>query len=348
MSLPPVDTQFLLKFLTDLLNIPSPSGFTEAAMDFIESAFAPHPTVHLARTTKGALVATMPGQHADQPRSIATHVDTLGAMVKEIKSNGRLKLARIGGLLWNTVETEGCNVITSGGESLRGSILYHKASGHVFKTKVLEGTRDEDSMEVRLDARTTSEKETRALGIDVGDFVMIDPRVEVTNNFVRSRFLDDKACVACVLAAVKSLYGAGLVPVQKTSLFFSNYEEVGHGAASGIPADAKELLVLDMAVVGEGQTSDEFHCSLCAKDASGPYHHGMSQRLRQLAQSNGIAYKVDVYTYYGSDGSAFLRAGGDVNVALIGPGIEASHNYERTHLDALVATTQWILAYLIN
>ena len=123
---------------------------------------------------------------------------------------------------------------------------------------------------------------------------------------------------------------------------------MGHGAAVGIPAEAVELLAVDMAAVGAGQTSDEFHATLCVKDSGGPYHHEMSQRLRALAEQNQIPNKVDIYPYYGSDGEAFWRAGGDVAVALIGPGVDASHNYERTHVDALLATTQWILAYLLS
>lgn len=348
MSLPPIDNTFLVKFLSDLLNIHSPSGYTDKAIEFIDITLSAYPALHRERTNKGALVATLPGQSENQPRVIATHVDTLGTMVKEIKPNGRLKLTRIGGLLWNTIETEGCTVFTSEGKQLRGSILFEKASGHIFKSKDLHAERDEDSMEVRLDARTTNEVETRELGVDVGDYVMIDPRLEVTNDFIRSRFLDDKACVACVIAAVKALNDAGLTPAQKTSLFFSNYEEVGHGAASGIPAEATEMLVVDMAAVGSGQASDEYHVSLCLKDASGPYSHEMSQRLRKLAKASNIPYKVDTFISYASDGSVYLRAGGDVNVALIGPGIDASHNYERTHLDALTATAQWILAYLLN
>jgi putative aminopeptidase FrvX len=140
---------------------------------------------------------------------------------------------------------------------------------------------------------------------------------------------------------------AGLAPAQTTTLLISNYEEVGHGAATGFPQDLAELVVVDMAAVGEGQASDEFHATLCVKDSGGPYHHGLSQRLRQLAEENEIPYKVDIYPYYGSDGEAFWRAGGDVAVALIGPGVDASHSYERTHLDALVATTRWVMAYLL-
>jgi len=172
--------------------------------------------------------------------------------------------------------------------------------------------------------------------------------VEITHGFVRSRHLDDKACVACLVAAVKALHDVGIKPAQTTYLHISNYEEVGHGAAAGIPADATELLSVDMAAVGEGQTSDEFHATLCVKDSGGPYHHGLSQKLRQLANEHEIPYKVDIYPYYGSDGEAFWRAGGDVAVALIGPGVDASHNYERTHLEALLATTQWVCAYLLS
>jgi putative aminopeptidase FrvX len=182
----------------------------------------------------------------------------------------------------------------------------------------------------------------------VGDFVAFDPRVEVMNGFVRARHLDDKASVACVMAAIKALQDAGEAPARTTTFHFSNYEEVGHGAAAGIPEDVVELLTVDMAVVGEGQSSDEFHATLCVKDSRGPYHHGFSQRLQALADAHAIDYKVDVYPRYGSDGEAFWRAGGDVAVALIGPGVDASHNYERSHLDALTATTRWILAYLTS
>jgi len=330
------------------LNTPSPTGFAQRAIDLTQAALQPFTGLKLSQTRKGALVAEWPGVRSDAPRALTAHVDTLGAMVKEVKTNGRLRLSKIGGYAWNTVEGEGCSVFTRGGETQRGALLLTKASVHVFGKQVRELGREDENMEVRLDARTTSAEETRALGIQVGDFVAFDPRVEINNGFVRSRHLDDKACVACLLAAVKALCDAGLQPAQKTYLHISNYEEVGHGAAAGIPAEATELVVVDMAAVGEGQTSDEFHASLCVKDSGGPYHHGLSQRLRDLAEAHAIPYRVDIYPEYGSDGEAFWRAGGDVAVALIGPGVDASHNYERTHLEALLATVQWIVAYVVG
>ncbi len=348
MNLPPIQSDLLITFLAGLLNTPSPTGFTDQAIAYTAQALGELPELELHHTRKGALVALWRGLRSDAPRALTAHADTLGAMVKEIKSNGRLKLSKIGGFAWNTVEGEGVTVFTAAGKTVRGALLLAKASSHVHGAQVNDLKRDDDAMEVRLDERVANAAETRALGIEVGDFVAFDPRVELTNGFVRSRHLDDKACVACLVAAAQSLHLAGLTPQQDTYFFISNYEEVGHGAATGIPACVTELLTVDMAALGDGQTSDEFHCTLCVKDSGGPYHHGLSNRLRHLADAQQIPYKVDIYPYYGSDGEAFWRAGGDVAVALIGPGVDASHNYERTHQDALLATTNWILAYLLS
>ncbi len=348
MYLPQLDTNYMINFLTGLLNTPSPTGFAEAGIDFTAEALASFPSLEISRTRKGGLLVKMEGQKQDHPRALTAHADTLGAMVKEIKSNGRLKLTKIGGYAWNTVEGEGCTIFTLDGRKIRGALLVTNASTHVHGAATLDSKREDSTMEVRLDVKTNSADETAALGIQVGDFVVFDPRVEVTNGFVRSRHLDDKACVANLVAAIKAFSDAKLKPLQTTYFLISNYEEVGHGASAGIPAEVEELVAVDMAAVGEGQTSDEFHASICVKDSGGPYHHGLSTRLRKLADQYEIPYKVDIYPYYGSDGEAYWRAGGDVQVALIGPGVDASHNYERTHTEALVATTDWILAYLMN
>ena len=348
MTLPTIDTESMLSFLSGLLNTPSPTGFSAQAIAYTEQALRQFPFLEISHTRKGALAVRWPGQSNAAPRALTAHADTLGAMVKEIKGSGRLKLTRIGGFAWNTAEGEGCTVFTNSGATVRGSILITKASGHVHGAQTNESKREDDTMEVRLDARTTSREGTLALGIQVGDFVAFDPRVEITNGFVRSRHLDDKACVANILAAIKALADAGLQPAQTTYLLISNYEEVGHGAAAGIPAEVTELVAVDMAAVGEGQTSDEFHATLCVKDSGGPYHHELSQKLRRLAEENSLPYKVDIYPFYGSDGEAFWRAGGDVAVALIGPGVDASHNYERTHTEALEATSRWLVAYLLS
>jgi putative aminopeptidase FrvX len=343
-----IDEGFLEKILVDLLNTPSPTGYTEGAINFCEKTLSVIPGIKLVRTHKGALLASLPGTEQGNERALTAHVDTLGAMVKAIKPSGRLLLTQLGGFAWNSVEGEGCTVFSSSsGKTFRGSILINKASVHVHGRQV-DLKREDEVMEIRLDESVQNPEEVEKLGIGVGDFVAFDPRVEVVNGFIRSRHLDDKAGVACLVAAIKTLHDNGQRPVHTTHFLISNFEEVGHGAAAGIPPEVEELLVVDMAAVGEGQTSDEKFATICVKDSNGPYHHGLSQRLRKLADRNNIPYKVDIYPHYGSDGGAFLSAGGNVAVALIGPGVDASHHYERTHIDALKATTAWVQAYLLE
>lgn len=348
-----LDMDATLRFLTGLLATPSPTGYHEEAIAYVSNAFADlHlPGLSMRQNSKGALIATLQGQRTTSPRALAAHVDTLGAMVCEIKSNGRLMLTQIGSYAWQSIEGENVTVHCSGdGKRYRGTVQTVNPSVHTSK-KVSEAKREQETMEVRLDARTASKGETLALGIDVGDFVFLDPRTEITDTgYIKSRHLDDKAGVAVLYGALLAIGATAILPAQRTTFFISNYEEVGHGAATGIPGDVAELLVVDMAAstTGEHQNSDEYSVGICAKDSSGPYDLQMRRRLVQLCRQEGISYKLDTYPYYGSDGSAFLRAGGDVRVGLIGPGLDASHGYERTHRDSLEATTRLALCYLLD
>lgn len=342
-----ISSEYLTRFLVDLLNTPSPTGDTDYAISFVQGELESL-GIATERTTKGALLAHLDGLQDSRPRALSAHVDTLGAIVQAIKPNGRLKLAPLGGLNWPTVESEGLIITTRAGRQFKGSMVLANGAAHVNK-EAHTAPRNAETMEVRLDERTTRAEETRLLGIDVGDFVYFDPRVETGDaGFIRSRFLDDKACVACLVAAVKALVDRGVTPAQRTTLLISNFEEVGHGGMDGLPTDLSELVVLDMGCVGDGQQGDEFHCSVCVKDGGGPYSKSLTDKLRTLADRRGIDLRADVYPYYSSDGTAYWRAGGRAEVALIGPGVDTSHGYERTHTEALNDTAELIAEYLIE
>ncbi|HEU5434180.1 MAG TPA: M42 family metallopeptidase [Thermomicrobiales bacterium] len=349
-ELPPVDGDYMLQQTAALCGIPSPSGFTQAAVDSV-AAELERLGVTVRRTVKGALVASLASDGVDgEARTLSAHVDTLGAMVKEIKDDGRLKLAMIGHYDWATIEGEYCTIHTAGGaRPLSGSVLTTKASGHVHGKELTKLKRDERSIEVRVDEPIRSAGDARRFGIDVGDFVSFDPRTVVTaSGFIKSRHLDDKACVAILLGVAKALAAADAKPAAPSHLFISNFEEVGHGSSAGLPADTRELIAVDMAAVGTGQTSDEFATTVCVKDSSGPYDFELSQRLIGLARAHDIDCRVDIYPYYASDVSQALRAGWDVKGGLVGPGVDASHSYERLHRTALETTARLLLAYLLS
>ncbi len=349
---PKIDLDSCVQTLLELLNIPSPTGFTEDAITYVAS-FLNDLGIVYERTPKGALVwhlfADSKVSDANQARSVAVHIDTLGAIVREVKPSGRLKLSPIGSYKWATIEGEYCKIHTQSGKVYTGTVVNIKQSSHLFGEELERLERNAKTLEIRIDEKTSSKEQTKSLGINVGDFISWDSRATLTESgFIKGRHLDNKASVAIALAVTEALVKSGQKPASDMHFFVSNYEEVGHGAAAGIPSDTKELLCIDMAVIGEGQQGSEYGVSLCAKDSSGPYDYAMKQKLSQLASSNDIDLKVDIYPYYGSDASAAWRAGGNFPTALIGPGVDASHSYERSHKKALKATAELLLAYCLT
>ena len=326
---------YIMDNLVDLLKISSPTGNTDKAVDFVEAAFKDL-GISTRRTVKGALIGTIKGKNQEKEVTMSGHVDTLGGMVKEIKSNGKLKITQLGGYVWNTVEGEHVVIETLEGKTYTGTIMTTKASSHVHGEATKSIERNDDNMEIRIDERVHSAEDVTKLGINIGDFVSFDPRTLVTDSgFIKSRHLDDKAGVISLLGIAKHLVDQNITPNYTTNFFISTFEEVGHGAAASIPQNTFEFIAIDMAARGDGQTSDEFSVTICDKDSSGPYDYELRKILINLAKSEKLNYKIDIYPYYGSDGSAALRAGYDFKVGLIGPGVDASHSFERTHKEAI-------------
>lgn len=338
------DLAYITDRLLNLLNTPSPTGFTDRAVRAIQADLDALGVKH-ERTKKGALTWEIPGKKSGKHVTFSGHVDTLGAMVKSIKPSGRVTLHMLGGYDWATIEGEYVQVHTQTGRVVTGTVVNIRQSTHVHGPALRELRREQPVMEIRLDEPTFSAQDTLALGIQVGDFISFDPRAQLTPaGYLKSRHLDNKAAVALFLGVTQELLKKK--PTHTVAFHITTYEEVGHGAATGIPAHTDELIAVDMAVVGDGQTGSEHRCTLCVADSSGPYDHDLGNRLRAAAKQAGLDLRTDIYPYYGSDGSAAWRAGGNYPVALIGPGVEASHAYERTHLDALRDTAELILAYV--
>lgn len=327
-------------WLGQLLSIDSPSGFTTGATDFIVASLRElglNPTL----TGKGAVKCSL----GENPRlTLAAHTDTLGAIVSAIQANGTLRFSLIGGPLLPTFESAYVRVHTRNHGIVQGTILLDNPSAHA-NNKAATKERTTDTMHVRIDEKVMNANAVRALGIAVGDIIAFDTRSTfLPNGFIKSHFLDNKAGCAVLFDVAKRLKAEGFtVPVE---LFFSVYEEVGHGGASGYASMMEDLLVIDMGVVGDPLLGHETLCSICAKDSGGPYDYGFRTKLTELAEENKIPHAVDVYPFYSSDGTAAWRAGVDARVALIGPGVHASHGMERTHIDGINATTELCLAYI--
>lgn len=342
-----LDRKYMSDFLEELLAIGSTSGDTYDGIERCKQEFEAY-GMETEYTKKGALIGYLRGEDDKEQRMISAHVDTIGAMVKEIKDNGRLKISLIGGFAFNAIEGENLIVKTSTGKTYTGSYMPEKASIHVFSDIVKEELRTEESMEIRLDEDVTTKEDTLALGIRVGDFVFFETRTRVLpNGYIKSRYLDDKACIAMIFGAIKHMKENDLKPAHTIQFYISNYEEIGHGVAQ-FADEVQEHLALDIGTVGQGHTSDEKKVTVLAKDSRTPYDFRFRNRLVQMAEKAGIDYVVDVHYRYGSDASLSAVAGHEPNFACIGPGVDATHHYERTHIDGIDNGARLVVEYILE
>lgn len=337
--------EYILEQTKKILSIDSPTGYTKEAADYIiqeYEALGYHPV----ETVKGGVLVEIGGTDDKDAILLEAHADTLGAMVREIKGNGRLRVSPLGGLNPINTETENCRVITKSQGVYEGTFQLENASIHVNK-EYSDTKRSFDTMEVVLDEKVSTLEETKKLGIMVGDIVAFEPRTVITQKgYIKSRFLDDKLSVGILLGFAKFLKEEKITTKRRIYHHITVYEEVGHGACGTVPQGVTEILSVDMGCVGEGLECREHQVSICAKDSVGPYSYQVVANLIQAAKEHDIDFAVDVYPAYGSDADAALSAGHDCRHGLIGAGVYASHGYERSHVDGVKATLELLKAYL--
>ena len=336
---------FAWKQAAELLSIDSPSGFTAKAARWVRDAFENLGfAAHI--TTKGGVIVDLGGEDDKDGLMLAAHGDTLGAMVSQVKGNGRLKLTSLGGMRPENAETENVRVYTRDGHVYEGTCQLCNPSIHV-NGSYGDTKRSWDTVEIVLDEDVSSAADVKKLGIEVGDVVCFDPRTRRTaSGYLKSRFLDDKLSVGVLLGFAKYLADNHITLKRRTWLHITVYEEVGHGCSGSVPVGLTEAISVDMGCVGDGLNCTEKQVSICAKDSGGPYNYEVVGKLIEAAKKTGADYAVDVYPYYGSDVEATLRAGADIRHGLIGPGVFASHGYERSHIEGVHNTLKVLCGYL--
>ena len=338
--------EYMVEETKKILAIDSPSGYTADVADYVMKAYQKlgyEPKL----TTKGGVLVALGGKDKKNAVMLEAHIDTLGAMVAQIKSNGRLRVTPVGGMNANNAESENCRIHTRFGEKVyEGTLQLANASIHV-NGDYNDKKRTFDETEIVLDEKVHSREDVEALGIMTGDIVCFDPRTTVTESgYIKSRFLDDKLSVGILLGYARYLKEENVTPERMIYQHITVFEEVGHGGAASIPEGVTEVISVDMGCVGDGLACEETQVSICAKDSHGPYHYDVVTGLIAAAKREELDFAVDVYPHYGSDADVALTAGYDVRHGLIGAGVYASHGYERSHVDGVKNTFKLLCAYL--
>ena len=337
--------EYAVKKACELLAIDSPTGFTKNAVAYARAEFEAL-GCEITPTNKGGLVVHLGGKDKEHGIMLQAHVDTLGAQVAEIKSTGALRLK--GSVQPANCEAENVNIYTRGGKTYTGVLQLHNPSTHV-NGEFRDTKRDYNTTEVIIDEDVKSKDDVKALGIRNGDFIAFDPRTRVTESgYIKSRFLDDKLCVGILMAFAKYLKDTGAELLRDTYFHITVFEEVGHGGSASITDNVTEVISVDMGCVGDGVECTEKEVSICAKDAGGPYHYDVVNGLIEAAEREGAKYEIDIYNNYKSDVEMTLAGGYDIRHGCIGPGVFASHGYERSHKDGVLNTLKVLKGYLVK
>lgn len=342
----PIDSDYLCRVLKDLLETPSPTGMTDQVVGLV-CAELEKLDIPFELSRRGAIRTDLKGKHSTPDRAIVTHLDTLGAIVKGFHAaNGWPRLAPIGH--WSARFAEGARVTVYSDDERRttGTILPLKASGHTYGEEIDSQPVAWGNLELRLNAPVFDEKDARALGINVGDTVAIHAEPHFTSTgYINARHLDDKAGVAAVLTAAKALRDAQVTLPMDCHLLFTISEEVGVGASHVLHGDVAEMVSVDNGTIATGQYSREDGVTIAMQDSSGPFDWHLGRSLIHICKRFGITHTRDVFNHYRSDSAAALAAGNDIRTALICFGLDASHGYERVHLDSLISVAKLVALY---
>ncbi len=344
---PQIDQDYLTEKLFEMLSIASPTGYTDHIVHYVSEELDKI-GVPYELTRRGAIRATLEGELRTPDRAVVTHLDTLGAMVRELKDNGRLAIVSIG--TWSPRFAEGARVrIFCDDGFFTGTILPLKAAGHIYGDAIDTQPVSWNNLEIRVDEKATSKKELQDLGFNIGDYVAVDQAPVMTSSgFINARHLDNKAGVACKLAAIKAVKESGqALPVDCHPLFTISEEE-GTGASSVLHGDVSQMVAIDNSTVGPGQNSREDTVIIAMRDRGGIYDYHLTHTMIDLCKKNKIPYVRDVFRYYQSDATSAISAGNDIRTALVCFGLDASHGYERTHIDSLLSLSKLIYHYIFS
>ena len=341
-----MDEGSFLREFQDLLKIDSTTGQFRKIHNYIVKKIK-NLGYECVETRKGGALALLGGE--GEPLVITAHLDDIGLMVRHIKKDGTLMVCPVGGLHAESVLGENIRLHTREGKVITGAVQRDRASVHVTPDKYFEiAPNYEENVVVVLDEDVKTDKETAALGVQVGDMIAIEPRFMYSNGYIKARFIDDKAQAAILIEMMKAIKDKKLNLRRKVYLYFAMYEEIGHGT-SWLPSDVVDVLGVDIACVGPEQTTDERKVSIFCKDSRFPYHYEFNDELIDAAEKAEADYVLDIFTpHYGSDGDTSVVAGHDIRHACVGPGTRATHGYERSHIDGMNNTYALLMSYIIE
>jgi putative aminopeptidase FrvX len=309
-------TEDAYAFLRSLLDAPGPSGF-EMVPARVWREEAGRFADEVRTDVQGNSIATLnPG---GSPRlMLAGHIDEIGLMVTHIDEDGFLFIDGIGGWDSQVLVGQRLRVLSRSGEVLG---VIGKKPIHLIRPEEKEKASKLEDLWIDVGAKNREEVSER--GIRVGDPAVIDARlVELGNNLIASRSIDDRIGAFIVLEVLKRLREQDGSSVASVSAVATVQEEIGYqgGGArtSAFALDPHVAIAVDVTFATDTPGIEKKQVGE-RKLGSGPVlSRGSSinpmvlDRLVEVAEEEGIPYTLKASprsTWTDADAIYLSRAG---------------------------------------
>jgi putative aminopeptidase FrvX len=325
----------LFDSITELVMHHSPSGMESAVDSLILQKFADL-GLEAWLDEAGNAIAKIPGVDRGRSLAITAHKDEIGAIVKQITYEGKIKVQRLGGAFpW--VYGEGVVDLLGDRATISGILCFgSRHVSHQSPQKVYQEERALKWEDVWIETKCSWERLELA-GIRPGTRVVVGKQRKHPirlENYIGSYTLDNKASVAILLALAEIIKK----PAVDIYLVASAKEEVGAIGALYFTQRHKidALIALEICPLSSEYPIEDGEAPvILSQDSYGMYDEGLNLKLQEVARSGNIPLQIAILNSFGSDASIAMKFGHVAKAACLAFPTQNTHGYEIAHLGAI-------------
>lgn len=298
------------------------SSWEDEVRDFLRAEAAPY-AQEIRTDALGNLIVLKKGKKAAENKLLlCAHMDEVGLMVRHITDDGYLKFDTVGSIDRRVLLGKPVLIGAARLPGVIGLKAYHLVSrGEEKNVPKL------DDYYIDIGAKNREEAEKL---VSLGDVAVFTTQPELFGDgLLKGKALDDRLGCAVLLTLLKEE-----LPIDCTFVFTAQ-EEVGTRGAFG----AAFSVTPELALVVEGTTAADLpdtepHQQVCAlgkgavltfMDRGSIVDRGLFERLRALAEENGIPWQLKQFVSGSNDASAIQRTKAGVRTAVLSAPVRYIH-----------------------
>ena len=312
----------MIETLKALCALSGVSSFEDEVRDYIHKRVEPHADSVSIDAMGNLIVFKRGAKPTGNKLMLCAHMDEVGLIIKSVTEGGFLRFGCVGGIDRRILLGKQVAV----GEKHIPGIIGLKA---IHLTTAEERKKVPKLTEYYIDIGAKNREEALAQ-VELGDYaVFVSETAELGIGMLKAKAIDDRVGCAVMVKLLEEE-----LPMDCTFVF-SAMEEVGARGAFG----AAFSVTPEIALVLEGTTAADIPALPAERQVCWPgkgpvlawmdggtiYDRALFERLRTLAEENGLPWQMKHYLSGGTDGQAIQRTKAGVQVTGISAAVRYLH-----------------------